>query len=182
MAPKWDEMAIVGRIARPHGVRGQVIVNLETDFPVERFRPGAELYAERGGRVEPIKVTSVRFQQERPVLGLQGVESMNAAEELAGAELRVPIASLPALPGGTFYRHDLVGCRVETGDGVVVGEVAGVEGTMHGSRLVVDGSGGEVLVPFAEDICRVVDPAGRRIVIEPPEGLLELNERRARRR
>src|SRR5438132_8002244 len=93
----WDEMAVVGRIARAHGIRGQVIVNLETDFPEERFQPGAELFVERGGRVEPITITTVRFQHERPVLGLRGVDTMNDAEALAGLELRVPIDRLTSL-------------------------------------------------------------------------------------
>jgi hypothetical protein len=70
--PDWDAMAVVGRVARPHGIRGQVIVNPETDFPEERFHPGAELFVNRAGRAEPITITTVRFQQQRPVIGLRG--------------------------------------------------------------------------------------------------------------
>ena len=169
-------MAIVGRIARPHGIRGQVIVNPETDFPGERFHPGAELFVNRSGRAEPITVTTVRFQQARPVIGLLGVEDMNAAAGLAGIELRVPIDRLAILPPDTFYRHDLIGCTVETTAGTVIGCVDDVEGTIGGSRLVVmPGGGGEVLVPLAAAICTVIDPVGKRIVIDPPDGLLELN-------
>src|SRR2546426_7119861 len=90
----WDDMAVVGRIARAHGIRGQVIVNLETDFPEERFRSGATLFVNRHGAVEPLSITSVRFQQNRPVIGLEGVGDMNAASRLAGAELRVPTECL----------------------------------------------------------------------------------------
>src|SRR5215471_18244340 len=86
----WSQMAVVGRIARAHGIRGQVILNVETDFPEERFQPGAELFIERAGRVEPIRVTTVRFHRDRPVIGLSGIETMNDAEALAGHELRVP--------------------------------------------------------------------------------------------
>jgi 16S rRNA processing protein RimM len=173
----WNDMAVVGRIARAHGRRGQVIVNLETDFPEERFRPGAELFIERGGRVEALAIATVRFQHERPVIGLHGVETMNDAEALAGHELRVPTAWLAALPANTFYRHDLVGCRVVTTAGQDVGVVTGVEGTMGGSRLVVAGAAGEVLVPFVTEICPEIDPANKRIVIDPPDGLVELNAR-----
>lgn len=175
----WEDMALVGRVARAHGIRGQVIVNLETDFPEQRFSPGAELFIQRAGRVEAVRVTTVRFHRERPVLGLEGVEDMNAASTLAGAELRVPVESLAALPEGTFYRHDLVGCRVSTVSGVDVGTVAEVEGDMFGSRLLVRADGGEeILVPLAEAICRTIEPAEKRIVIDPPEGLLELNRTR----
>ena len=173
---KWDEMAVVGRIARAHGIRGQVIVSPETDFPDERFRPGTELFIERGGRIDTLTVTVARFHRERPVIGIAGVETMNDANALAGQELRVPIDRLAALPPDTFYRHNLIGCRVETRDGRTVGLVRDVEGTLTGSRLVVDGAGGEVLIPLVSAICTLVDPAAKRIVIDPPEGLIEVNE------
>src|SRR5215212_1355641 len=142
MSAEWDAMALVGRIARAHGIRGQVILNAETDFPEERFQPGAELFVERGGRIDTLTVTTVRFHGERPVLGLEGVETMNDAATLAGLEVRVPIDRLAALPSGTFYRHDLIGCRVDTRDGRTVGVVRDVEGTQTGSRLVIDGEAG----------------------------------------
>lgn len=173
----WASMAAVGTIARAHGIRGQVIVNAETDFPEERFRPGAELFIERGGAIEVLTITTVRFHRDRPVIGLRGVETMNDAEVLAGQELRVPADWLTPLPAGTFYRHDLVGCRVVTKSGAEVGVVTDVEGTLSGSRLVIAGAAGEVLVPFATAICPEVNPAGKRIVIDPPEGLVELNAR-----
>ena len=171
----WDEMAVVGRIARTHGIRGQVFVNLETDFPEERFQLGGELFVERGGQVERLMLTSVRFQQGRPVIGLEGVDSMDQARALAGSELRVPAERLMALPAGTFYRHDLAGCRVETRTGSIVGTVTDVEGTIHASRLVVAAAQGEILIPLVSAICPVIDAAAKRIVIDPPEGLLELN-------
>jgi 16S rRNA processing protein RimM len=171
----WKDMAVVGQIARAHGNRGQVILNAETDFPVERFGPGAEIFVERGGAVQKLTVTSLRFQHDRPVVGIAGVETMNDAEALAGYELRVPADRLAPLPDGTFYRHDLVGCRVETRGGEPVGIVQGVEGTLDRSRLVIEGARGEVLVPLVPEICTTIDVQGKRIVIEPPEGLLDLN-------
>lgn len=177
MSAKWEEMAVVGRIARAHGIHGQVIVNPETDFPGERFQPGAELFIERGGTVETLTVTTARFHRDRPVVGIAGVETMNDAGALAGRELRVPIDRLTALPPGTFYRHDLIGCEVETLGGRTVGLVRDVEGTMTGSRLVVDGARGEVLIPLVSAICTQIDPAAKRIVIDPPEGLIEANAR-----
>lgn len=172
---RWDAMAAVGRIARAHGIRGQVIVNLETDFPGERFVTGAELFIEREGRAQPLTLTSVRFQHERPVVGIAGVATMNDAEALAGAELRIPMARLASLPENTFYWHDLIGCRVETRGGAAVGTVENVEGTLNLSRLVVAGAAGEVLIPIVSDICTSIDVPGKRIVIDPPEGLIELN-------
>jgi len=169
---------VVGRIARAHGIRGQVIVNADTDFPGERFQEGAELFVERGGRVQPVRVRSVRFQHDRPVIGLEGIETMTDAEALAGLELRIPVDRLVALPAGTYYHHDLVGCRVETTDGWSIGVVTSVDAAMGGSRLVVDGgSRGEILIPLVAEICTTVDVGGKRIVIAVPDGLLDLNVR-----
>ena len=168
-------MAIVGRVARTHGLRGEVFVNAETDFPADRFRPGAEVFVERGGVPTALTVTSVRFQRERPVIALSGIGDIEAAEKLAGAELRVPIDRLARLPEGMFYRHDLVGCRVQTRSGDRVGVVADVEGDLGGSRLIVETEHGQVLVPLAAEICPTIDPAQKLVVIEPPEGLLDLN-------
>jgi 16S rRNA processing protein RimM len=168
-------MALVGRIARAHGNRGQVIINPETDFPDERFRKDAEVFIERGGGVKALTLTSVRFQNGRPVLGIAGVDTMDDAEALAGLELRVPAGWLAALPDGTFYRHDLIGCRVETRAGRPVGVVQDVEGSLAGSRLVVADGRGDILIPLAAEICTLIDPAAKRIVIDPPEGLLEAN-------
>ncbi len=171
----WDAMAAVGRIARAHGIRGEVIVNLDTDFPNERFKPGATVYTERDGALTALTLTTVRFQNERPVIGVQGIETMNDAEDLAGLELRIPVEELTTLPVDTFYHHDLIDCEVVMADGHVVGKVEGVEGTFGRSRLVVKGVDGEILVPLVKDICRTIDVDGKRIVIDPPEGLLDLN-------
>jgi 16S rRNA processing protein RimM len=168
-------MAVVGRIARAHGIRGQVIVDPDTDFPEERFQAGAELFIERNGAAQPLRITAVRFHRQRPVIAVEGIATMNDAETLAGRELRVPVDRLAALPAETFYRHDLVGCGVYAVDGSRIGEVSDIEGTLGGSRLVVDGPRGEILIPLAAEICRSVDVTAKRIVVDAPEGLLELN-------
>ena len=129
---EWNECAVVGRVARAHGNRGQVIVNPETDFVEDRFQVGAELLASRGGRIDRLRVTAMRVHLGRPIIALDGVETMNDAEAMAGVELRVPVGELAPLPSGMFYRHDLVGCRVETTGGAPVGEVTSVEGELGG--------------------------------------------------
>jgi 16S rRNA processing protein RimM len=170
-------MVVIGRVARPHGIRGQVIVNPETDFVEERFRPGAEFYALRHGGATVLKVRAVRLHRGRPILGFEGVESIDDALWLAGGELRVPADALQQLPADQFYRHDLVGCRVTTTSGRDLGTVAAVEGPREGSYLVVRKERHELLVPLAADICVVIDARQRSIVIDPPDGLLELNEK-----
>lgn len=174
-------MAVVGRIARAHGNRGQVIVDPVTDFPDERFKPGSVLHIRQGQATVALTIASVRFHRGRPIIGLADVSTMDSAEALAGSELRISPEMLQPLPAGSFYRHDLVGCAVETPRGERVGRVASVEGDAAGSRLVVQGGGGEILIPLVNGICVEVDIAARRIVVEPPEGLLDLNTTRRQR-
>jgi 16S rRNA processing protein RimM len=175
MAPA--DALLVGRVARAHGNRGQVIVNLETDFPEERFVVGQPLQVEQHGRSTERRITSVRFHQRRPIIGFEGVETMDDAEALAGAELKVPASAVAPLAVGIFYHHDLVGCEVRDTSGRSLGIVTRVDGPMERSTLVVDAPGGEVLVPLVAGICMEVDPKAKVIVVNPPEGLIELNER-----
>ena len=170
-----DDLLLVGHVARAHGNRGQVIVNLETDFPEERFQVGRTLLVGGSERHVPRQIREVRFHQGRPILTLEGVSTMNDAEALAGAELWIPSADLAPLPDGTFYRHDLVGCRVVDVQEQPVGTVTAVEGTLERSRLIVEGSRGEVMIPLAAEICVRIDLKARLIVVNPPEGLLDIN-------
>lgn len=172
---------LIGRVARAHGNRGEVIVNLETDFAEDRFQAGRIVQVGTVDRLVPRRIERVRFHQGRPIVAFEGVATMNDAEALAGTDLWMEAADLGPLPPETFYRHDLIGCEVRTASGDVVGEVIGVEGTLERSYLVVKGTRGDVLIPLAAPICVKVDPAARVIVIDPPDGLLELNDTRTRR-
>ena len=168
-----EDLLLVGRIARAHGNKGQVIVNSESDFADERFREGVTLLV--GDPQKARRITSARFHQGRPVIGLEGIETMSEAEALAGAELKMPLSEMGRLPEQTYYRHDLVGCRVEDTEGRLIGEVSAVEGPMEASRLVIAAPHGEVLIPLVANICVDIDPAAKRIRVAAPEGLLELN-------
>ena len=193
-SPAWDEMVLVGRIARPHGLRGQVAVNAETDFVDERFQVGAVLWmhgvrgdAAGGDGVrgdaepEPLTVASLRVQNGKPIVAFEGFDRIEDVEPLAGRELRVPESALKPLEPGRYYEHQLIGCVVEAIDGRPVGTVVRIEGGAGGSRLIVEGARSEVQVPMVEGICAEIDVAARRIRIDPPDGLLELNETRASR-
>jgi 16S rRNA processing protein RimM len=178
----WETMVLVGRVARRHGIRGQVVVNPETDFVAERFRSGARLWTQVAGRGQTLTIADARLDGRRPVLAFEGYGSVEAADTLAGAELRVPESALVPLPDGTYYLHQLAGCRVETIAGEPIGRVARIEGGAGAAVLAIDGSHGEVLVPLAQEICVGIDVAARVIRVRMPDGLLELNEtRRAKR-
>lgn len=175
-AVDWDALILVGTVARAQGNRGEVVVQAETDFPEERFATGASVWVRPvGGTPGRRRIRAMRMHLGRPVLLLEGVAGMDDAEALAGAELRVTSEAQSPLPPGTYYHHELIGCEVVCADGRRVGLVTAVDGGAGVSRLVVRGPGGEVLIPLAVDICPEVDVRGRRIVVTPPDGLLDVN-------
>jgi 16S rRNA processing protein RimM len=170
-------MVTVGRVVRPHGNKGQVVVAAETDFGADRFRVGEVVWWSRTGTPEPVAITDSRPHDGRWVIGLEGVRSIDDANALRDVELRVPAETLRPLGPQAYYVHELAGCRVETADGRKVGTVGRVDFGSGTPILVVLGAGREVLVPMAEDICRRIDVSAKVIVIDPPEGLIELNDR-----
>ena len=177
MAEAWDDLVLVGRIARTHGHRGAVIVHPDTDFPEERFVAGARLWLLRAGKPVEVSIVDAWFHNGRPIVTIEGVDSMNDAELLRGAEVRVPEATLKPLPEGAFYHFQLTGCEVRTLSGDIVGTVRAVEGEAGNHRLSIAAESGEVLVPLVTAICVSIDVVARRIVIDPPAGLLDVNRR-----
>lgn len=171
----WDDMVTVGRIVRPHGIRGQVVVAPETDFASERFRAGAILNVIRDGRIEAFNVRAGREHDGRWIVWFEQLASIEAAETLRGSELRIPAADVRAPGPGAYYVHDLVGCRVITQAGDLVGTVGQVQLDAGTPLLKVRTGKREILIPLAEDICRRIDIAGKTIVIDAPEGLIDLN-------
>ena len=178
-AAEWESMVLVGRILRPHGNRGHVLVLPETDFIESRFAPGAIVMSQRAGIVTPMTITACRVHDGRPIVGINGVESINDAETLRGCELRVPADELPVLAPGQYWRHDLIGCVVQC-EGRDVGRVIRVDDAGTTLLVVADSSGQEVLVPLIDSICRRVDIAARAIEIAPMAGLLDLNTKSGR--
>ena len=176
----WDEMAVVGRITRPHGLRGDVVISPETDFVDERFVPGATLWMRAADGTHTLKIATARVHGGRAIVGFEGCTRIEDAERLGGLELRVPEETLQPLGAHTYYQHQLVGCAVEDTTGAQVGEVERVDGGTGGRVLVVHGERGEVLIPLTQAICTEIDIAAKRIRIDPPEGLLDLNEVRHR--
>ena len=173
----WDDAILIGVVARTHGNKGEVVVNAETDFPEERFRPGAAVMTRRhDGSPATLEVATMRMHQGRPVILFKGIGSMNDAELLAGLELRVyeDEGNIDRLRDGEYYHRDLVGCTVVLESGEMVGRVMAIEGDRSAARLVVRSPRHEVLIPLADEIC-AVDVAAKRITVRPPEGLLELN-------
>ena len=168
------DTVVVGRIGRPHGVRGEVTVEVRTDDPDDRFVPGAVLLTDPAAR-GPLTVAGARWHREVLLLTVEGVDSREAAEELRNTELHVPVADLPPLEDpDAYYDHQLVGLAARLTDGSLLGTVTAVRHEGGDLLVVAREGGGELLVPFVAAIVPTVDLAGGAVVVDPPEGLLEL--------
>lgn len=166
---------VIGEIGRPHGLRGEVRVIPLTDDATRftRVRECIIWDAERDVR-ERRRLTAARQQGDAVIVTLSGCASPEEARTLTGRLLAIREAEALPLGPGHFYPWQLEGCRVLTETGDEVGTVTGIERTAAQDVWVVQGPSREHLVPAVPEIVREVDLAGRRVVIRPPEGLLEL--------
>ncbi|MEU8298236.1 ribosome maturation factor RimM [Micromonospora sp. NPDC048909] len=186
---------IVGRIGKPHGIRGEVTVEVRTDEPEARFAPGSVLRTEPGAKpraeptVEPgaepgvpfrvpaeLTVETARWHQGRLLVVFDGVLDRNVAEELRGTLLAVDSADVaPPEDPEEFHDHQLVGLSVVNRDGERLGEVARIDHAPASDMLVLRRpQGTTALIPFVRAIVPEVDLAGGRVVVDPPGGLLDL--------
>lgn len=180
-----EDLVIVGTVRRPHGVRGEVTVEVLTDVE-GRFEPGRTLLWIGAGSDRAdgrLTVAAGRTHKGAALVRFEGVDDRDAAEALRGVDLAVPAADSPPPPEGTWYQHQLIGCRVIDGRDGDLGVVTGVTDDGGGAMLVVTGDGSgegaeraEILVPLVRAFLVRVDPdapGGGRIETELPEGLVD---------
>jgi 16S rRNA processing protein RimM len=170
---------VVGRVAKAHGIAGEVVVDIRTDDPAARFAAGKTLRGRprRGGAERPFVVESVREHGGRLLIRLTGVEDRNAADALRGTLFLVDVADLPPIDDpDEYYDHQLEGLTVRTVSGDEIGVITEVLHTAGGELLAIKrASGAEVLVPFVGAIVTSVSLTDGAVQIDPPDGLLELD-------
>ena len=200
MSPEQQKWVAIAHILRPRGNKGEVAAELLTDFP-QRLTSLREVFLENPDGGEPRKsaLQSCWLSQNhrgQAVFHFTGYDSISEAEKLRGLHVLLPIEQRVSLPAGQYFVSDLIGCAVfecpretsvlssspcsiETAP-MLLGKVSDVQATgeeIAGTPiLVVDTRSGELLLPLAEDICKRIDVAGRRIDVALPEGLRELNQ------
>jgi 16S rRNA processing protein RimM len=167
-------MLLVGIVRRPHGLLGEVSVEVATDFP-QRFVPGLKLLWTRGTERRSLSLLSARPHGGRLLLSFKGVSSPEAARALSGGDLSVDENEAFPAPAGFFYSRELEGFQCVDASGRTLGVVRALEQTPAGPLLTLDTSAGkEELVPFVEEMVREIDRDRRRILLDLPEGLLDL--------
>ena len=164
----------VARIGKPHGIRGEVTVQVLTDAPEDRFVPGTEFVVEPAS-AGPLTVISARWNKDILLLGFEEIETRNEAEALRGAKLFIETEELDEDDDEGWYEHELVGLEARVGS-QVVGKVAALNTMPVQDLLVVTTPDGEeVLIPFVEQIVPEVNIEEGFILLTPPDGLFELN-------
>jgi 16S rRNA processing protein RimM len=169
----------VGRVVKAHGLTGELVVEIRTDDPDLRFAPGAVLRAKGSRhRERSYAVETVRAHGSRLLVRLAGVADRDAADALRGSLFIVDTADLPPIDEpDTYYDHQLEGLRVRTTAGRDIGIVAEVLHTPGGELLAVNrDQASELLLPFVSAIVTSVSLEDRIVEIDPPEGLLELEQ------
>lgn len=179
MQPESPTPIVVGRVVKPHGIRGELVVDIRTDSPRQRFVPGAVfglLYGRETRSSGSLELVAVREHAGRLLLTAEGVRSRDDAEALRGALLTVRADEVPGSEDPEeFHDQQLEGLRVELRDATTIGTVSGVLHTPAGELVRVrrdDGS--ETLVPFVAEIVPEVDLENARLIVDPPEGLLDV--------
>lgn len=169
-----SELVVIARAVRPRGLKGEVVAELLTDFP-DRFEDVEELVlVSPNGEQKTKRLEDYFFQNDRIVLKLAGYDNVETAKELVGVEFAVPESERVPLPADHYYDWELEGCTVNVG-AESIGTVKSVLKTGGTEILVVAGeSGKERLIPLADSIVVEIDTVQKTIVVDPPEGLLDL--------
>ena len=162
----------VGRIRRPHGIHGEIVVESLTDFP-ERLAPGVEIRLGSEAPDRRIVIHGVRFHKGDFLLALEGIRERNDVEAWRGLYVFLPEQPRGELPATYYYEHELLGCHCARPDGGELGEVTALLPGSGGHLLAVSTPAGEVLVPFVSPIVVRVDLSSRTVVLDPPRGLFD---------
>lgn len=170
-----ESLIIVARAVRTRGLKGELVADVLTDFP-ERFQQVSDVSGiGLDGKCVQLKLENHWFQNDRMVLKFSGYDTIDSAKTLIGYEFGLPEAERVELPEDEFYDWELEGCSVEIEHGSTIGRVREVMRTGGVELLVVeDDARREHLIPMAETIVVGIDISRKKILIDPPEGLLDL--------
>ena len=161
---------LVGKLHRPHGVRGEMIMSVMTDFP-ERLKPGTEVYLGPGH--DPVTIKSIRHHNRGVLIALEGYNSREEVDPLRNIEMFVRAEDRPPLPEGESYLHEIIGLQAVTDEGETLGVVADwLETGANGVFIVRDEEGREILLPDIDEVILKIDLEAGQMVVHLLEGLL----------
>lgn len=165
---------MIGRVIKPHGIKGEVAIDPTTDEPDIRFALGEVLTGRQGNKERQLTIKAVRAHQNRLLITFEEIPDRTAAESLRGMRFFAEPLEREEEDEEGFYDHELIGLKVLDVHGAQLGEVSDVQHGPAGTLLEVDLGGKTALVPFVHQIVPEVDLYTGHVTIDPPEGLLDL--------
>ncbi len=168
------EFITIGEILAPWGIKGKLKVAVVTDFP-QRFAPSSKIYISR----QPMTIDSTEWHKGKAIIKLNTIDSIEAAQKLRGQLVEIPNSQVYPLPEGQYYHFQIIGLEVWTTQGELLGNITEILTAGSNDNYVVSGAKGEILIPAIADVVKSINLNKGRIVIEPIEGLLSLNQKAA---
>jgi 16S rRNA processing protein RimM len=170
------EFITIGTIVSPWGLQGHIKVAVETDFP-QRFSSSSRIYIDR----QIMVIDEAAWHKGQVIVKLHGVDTGEEADELAGHIIEVHHSQLFNLENDVYFYFQLIDLEVITGGGDVIGKISDILSVASADVYVIDGKGGEILIPATDEIIKSIDLDKGIMVIEPMAGLLDLNEKKKKK-
>src|SRR5690625_2697036 len=174
MMSKGDKMFTIGKIINTHGIKGEVKVKQITDF-IERFNKGSTVYLiDQDDEAHQLEIDGLRTQKNLLLLHFTGYNTIEAVESFKGLSLKIKENQLTDLEENEYYYYEIIGCSVYTMDGEEIGIIDSILSPGANDVWVIkDNQKKDILIPYIEEVVKIVDVENKRVIIEPMEGLLE---------
>jgi len=168
-----DECYQLGYVIKNHGLNGEVNVFLDVDFP-EEYKELESVFVEIDNKLVPFFVNQIVIKGKKAKINFEDVDSLDAAHELKGKSLFLPLKSLPVLDATQFYYHQVIEYNIIDKEFGGFGSIADIVTSAHQDLLVIEFNGKEVLVPINDEIIDRVDHKNNELYVNLPEGLLDI--------
>ena len=169
---KQDDCYQLGEVIKTHGLHGEVSISLEVDFPNE-YQELESVFLEQKERLIPFFIDTIQINQNKALVKFEDINSIDDAKALVKSKLYLPLSSLPELENGQYYFHDLIDCEVFEGD-KRLGSIKEVIDLNGNQLLTVESNGKEILIPLKDEILTEVDLKSKKVIVNLPDGLLDV--------
>ncbi|WKV12830.1 ribosome maturation factor RimM [Marivirga harenae] len=170
---KLDQCFQLGVVLKPHGLKGELYISLDTDYP-EDYQEMESVFMLQNGKLVPFFIEHIQLKNKEALLKFEDVDDKEAAISLRGNSLHLPLTELPNLTGNQFYFHEIDGFKVEDSEKGMLGTVKEVFEAGHQDLIGMEYKGKEVLIPINDEVILNVDRGEKLLKVSLPAGLLEL--------
>lgn len=168
-----DDCFLLGYVIKPHGLKGELILQLDSDDPAH-YETMESVFLEIQGKLVPFFIVALNIQGERAIVSFEEIDSLDAALALKGAAVYLPDEFLPLLEKDQFYFHQVIGYELHDTSRGGVGSIRDIYESGKQYLFAVDHQGKEILIPVSDDLLQSVDHDQHVITMDLPEGLLDI--------